>query len=91
MQPLLITSGIAYAQFVDELRTLIRTELRHLHPTHAQKAEVGGMELAQEVTRLSRPRLYSLTSTRQIPHSKRGNRLYFNRADLQAWVAAGQR
>ncbi|MGI4872100.1 MAG: helix-turn-helix domain-containing protein [Janthinobacterium lividum] len=53
--------------------------------------EVGGIELAQQVTRLSKPRIYALVSTRGIPHSKRGNKLYFNRAELLAWVAAGKR
>ena len=53
--------------------------------------EVGGMTLAQEVTRLSKPRIYALVSTRDIPHSKRGNRLHFNRAELLQWVAQGKR
>lgn len=53
--------------------------------------ERGGIELAQEVTRLSKPRIYALVSARAIPHAKRGNRLYFNRADLLAWVAQGTR
>ena len=53
--------------------------------------EVGGMELAQEITRLSKPRIYALVSERGICHSKRGNKLYFNRADLLAWVNAGKR
>jgi hypothetical protein len=53
--------------------------------------EMGGIELAQEITRLSKPRLYALVSARGIPHSKRGNKLYFNRADLLAWVNAGKR
>lgn len=53
--------------------------------------EVGGMELAQQVTRLSKPRIYALVSARSIPHAKRGNKLYFNRNELLAWVAAGKR
>lgn len=53
--------------------------------------EVGGIELAQQITRLSKPRLYALVSARGIPHSKRGNKLYFNRAELLEWVAAGRR
>ena len=53
--------------------------------------EVGGIELAQQVTRLSKARIYSLVSARGIPHSKRGNKLYFNRTALLAWVAEGSR
>jgi excisionase family DNA binding protein len=53
--------------------------------------EVGGIELAQEITRLSKPRIYALVSQRGIPHSKRGNKLYFNRTDLLTWVEQGRR
>nr|GFA21257.1 hypothetical protein [Tanacetum cinerariifolium] len=54
-------------------------------------AEVGGLELAQEVTRLSKARIYALVSAREIPHRKRGNKLHFNRTELLAWVNAGKR
>jgi predicted DNA-binding transcriptional regulator AlpA len=52
---------------------------------------MGGIELAQEITRLSKARLYALVSARQIPHAKRGNKLYFTRAELQAWITSGKR
>ncbi len=29
---------------------------------------------------------YKYTSTREIPHSKRGKRLYFNREEINDWV-----
>ena len=74
------------------LETLLTEVLQHLRASSsAKKAEFGGMELAQEVTRLSKARLYALVAARQIPHAKRGNKLYFNRADLQAWIIAGRR
>jgi hypothetical protein len=64
----------------------------HLRSTTiAATSEIGGIALAQEVTRLSKARLYALVAARQIPHAKRGNKLYFTRADLQTWIAAGQR
>ena len=53
--------------------------------------DVGGLELAMQVTRLSKPRLYALVSARGIPHCKRGQKLYFNRADLLEWINAGKR
>lgn len=53
--------------------------------------DVGGIALAQEVTRLSKARIYALVSARVIPHYKRGNKLYFYRNELLAWVAAGKR
>ena len=53
--------------------------------------EIGGLPLAQEITRLSKARIYNLVSSRSIPHMKRGNKLYFSRTELLAWVAAGSR
>jgi hypothetical protein len=74
------------------LEILLTEVLKHLRDSNSAKgAELGGIELAQEITRLSKARLYALVSARQIPHAKRGNKLYFTRADLQAWIAAGKR
>lgn len=53
--------------------------------------QVGGMPLAQEVTRLSKARIYALVSERALPHAKRNGRLHFNRAELVAWIAEGNR
>jgi excisionase family DNA binding protein len=87
----IITSGIPYAQLLADVTAAIRTELASMLTSSATTTEVGGIELAQEVTRLSKSRIYALVSARGIPHSKRGNKLYFNRAELLTWVEAGNR
>ena len=88
----LITSGIDYARFFDDLRAVIRQEVTEALSAETSSAPlVGGIELAQEVTRLSKARIYQLVSERAICHSKRGNRLTFNRADLLQWLADGKR
>ncbi|MEZ4806626.1 MAG: helix-turn-helix domain-containing protein [Flavobacteriales bacterium] len=53
--------------------------------------EIGGLDLAVEITGLARRTIYKLTHRRQIPHLKRGGRLYFRRADLEGWIDAGRR
>ena len=53
--------------------------------------EVGGIDLATQVTRLSKPRIYTLVSERKIPHKKRGNRLTFRRSELLNWLDEGNR
>ena len=53
--------------------------------------EVGGIELARQVTRLSAARIYTLVSERKLPHSKRGNRLTFRRSQLIEWLSEGNR
>ena len=77
---------------LSNLEALALDALQLLRTTTAPDApEVGGIELAQQITRLSKPRLYALVSARGIPHSKRGNKLYFSRTELLEWVAAGKR
>lgn len=89
----IITSGIDYSRFFDDLRAVIRQEVSAINAEKTQECapEIGGIELAQEITRLSKARIYTLVSERGIPHSKRGGRLYFDRSDLLAWVREGNR
>jgi len=88
----LITASVGYAQLIEEFRGIVRQELKALSSLPAETAPaVGGIELATEITRLSKSRIYALVSERAIPHSKRGNKLYFSRADLMDWVQAGCR
>jgi hypothetical protein len=74
-----------------EKQNALLNEVLELVRKKPDAVEVGGPELAQEVTRLSKARIYALVSACMIPHSKRGNKLYFNRTDLLAWVAKGKR
>lgn len=38
------------------------------------------------ITGISKGQIYRLTSERQIPHYKRGQKLYFNKVELEAWL-----
>lgn len=77
---------------LDSLEAMTLEALNHFRTTKPTPVpEVGGIELAQQITGLSKSRVYMLVSKRGIPHSKRGNKLYFNRADLLAWVEDGRR
>ncbi|WP_426060626.1 helix-turn-helix domain-containing protein [Hymenobacter sp. B1770] len=76
---------------LSNLEALTLEALSCLRTTAIAAPEVGGIELAQEITRLSKPRIYALVSKRGLPVAKRGNKLYFTRADLVAWVNAGKR
>ncbi|RAK02895.1 AlpA family transcriptional regulator [Larkinella arboricola] len=80
---------------LSELETLIEKSVRRaisqLLSDPTPKDQIGGIELAAQITRLSKARIYTLVSERAIPHKKRGNRLYFNRTELIAWVEQGNR
>ena len=92
MLPHIITTGIPYAQLLDDLRAIIQQEVaRGVVPSQPSYPDVGGIELAQQITRLSKARVYALVSERQLPHTKRGNKLYFTRVELLAWMEKGRR
>ena len=93
MQTTQVTVSVGIAQLVAEFRAIVREELGALlqAPHTAPMDAVGGIELAMGITRLSKSRIYALVQQRGIPHSKRGNKLYFNRAELMVWVEAGKR
>jgi excisionase family DNA binding protein len=46
---------------------------------------------AASIVKLKRSTLYALTSRRQIPHYKRGGKLYFRRSELIDWLTQGRR
>lgn len=53
--------------------------------------EIGGLDLAVEITGLARRTIYKLTHRREIPHRRVGGRLYFRRSELEQWLDAGRR
>ena len=93
--PSLITSGVGYPEFLRDLQAIVEHVVQEKFKSGqfsaTPQSPIGGIELAQEVTGLSKSRIYALVSQRGICHSRRGGRLYFNRADLLEWVAAGNR
>ena len=44
-----------------------------------------------EFLNLSVPTIYGYTSRQEIPHNKRGKRIYFLKSDLIEWLKSGKR
>ncbi len=44
-----------------------------------------------EYLHLSTPSIYRLISSRQIPHQKRGKRVYFRKSEIDSWLSQGRR
>jgi predicted DNA-binding transcriptional regulator AlpA len=82
---------------ISELRRLLREEIESVINIRQQRSEIrerdeiGGMQLAVEITGLAKATIYSLVSNRKLPHSKRRKRLYFSRKELTEWIAGGKR
>lgn len=79
---------------IDDITRAIRNELKayfaEIEETERED-EIGGIELAIELTGLAKPTIYGLVSERRIPHSKRGKKLYFSRKELLVWLTNGKR
>lgn len=80
----------------EDIRSAVRSELEkffknYLEPSNQTNDEIGGIELATEVTGKAKATIYSLCSNRSIPHSKKGKKLYFSRNELIDWIAQGKR
>ncbi|WP_426062036.1 helix-turn-helix domain-containing protein [Hymenobacter sp. B1770] len=94
--PTLITAGIDYPQFFDDLRAVIRHELQ----SHASAAPVGNAAPADELLTV-REAAELLDVTVQtihehkrkgiLPYKKLGSRTYFLRADVLAALQGHQR
>ncbi|MBI3134212.1 MAG: helix-turn-helix domain-containing protein [Bacteroidetes bacterium] len=52
--------------------------------------EILDIKQAAKYLRLKLTTLYEKTSRKLIPHFKKGNRLYFQLADLQSWIREGK-
>ncbi len=64
---------------------------KQINPVKPEADEIGGIELAVEVTGKAKPTIYNACSDRTIPHWKKGKRLYFSRKELTDWLKSGKR
>ncbi len=60
-------------------------------PSQLVVEDLLDIEAAAILVKLKPSTIYTLTSRRQIPHIKKGNRLYFLRSELIAWLLQGRR
>jgi excisionase family DNA binding protein len=76
-------------QVLEKLQTLENI----LNEKHLVKntEELLSIQEASAFLNLSVPTLYSKVSKREIPVSKPGNRLYFNKSELTDWIKSGRK
>lgn len=74
-----------------ELKLDIVMSRFELLPGVKEPESLGGIQLAVQITGLAIPTIYSYVSERQIPHYKKGKRLYFKRSELEKWIEGGKR
>lgn len=57
----------------------------------SQQDELLTIQQAAEILKLSVPTIYGLVSRTEIPHAKKGKRLYFSKQELLDWVQSGRK
>jgi len=79
----------------DEFRKLLKETLREVLNENGKildrdVPQILDVKQAAKFLRLEITTLYEKTSRKLIPHSKRGNKLYFNSSELKAWIEQGK-
>ncbi len=59
-------------------------------PNNSSLPEILNIDQAAKFVGLKKSTVYEKTSYQEIPHYKRGGKLYFLRSELEAWIKAGK-
>jgi len=68
---------------------VIESKLNYNNET-SDVSKIMTLEQLTNYASLSKSLIYKLTSSREIPHSKRGKRLYFNKSEIDEWLLKGK-
>jgi excisionase family DNA binding protein len=72
---------------LDNIENLIKGIRASDNPQgHTHEPEIMNLIQAAEYLSLSKSSLYKSTSQREIPHFKKGKRIYFRRSELDKWI-----
>ena len=75
----------------DELQTLIEKAVQKAlsiaEGSPKSQEQFIPIEEAAKLLNLAKATIYSMVSRREIPHYKKGKRLYFKPAELHEWIA----
>lgn len=72
---------------LDHIENLIKGIRTNDHPqVHPHVQEIMNLFQAAEYLSLSKSSLYKSTSQREIPHFKKGKKIYFRKSELDQWI-----
>jgi len=92
MKDIVLTSKEDLTHLIESsIRKIFKEELKNANSSQqVSKNEIVFLEEAIVITGLAKPTLYAKTSKNEIPHYKRGRKLYFKRSELLAWIEEGK-
>ncbi len=86
-----ILSPITLPELQDLIKASIREALGEQAPAQTQADTLLSLSEAALFLKIAEATLYGYTSARKIPFLKKGKKLYFRRAELEAWLQSGRR
>jgi|ERR1035438_4894897 excisionase family DNA binding protein len=81
----------AVAQLYGKLEDIERLLLSKTNDSPPEEDQLLTIRQAAEILHLSVPTVYDLVHKAEVPVCKRGNRLYFSKKELTAWIMAGRK
>ena len=66
--------------------TEIENLIKQKNGITAGTGEILNLDMASAYAGISKSTLYKFTSTKEIPHFKRGKRLYFKKDEIDNWL-----
>lgn len=79
---------------IEELKSILKEVISSALPyrdNDERTDSIFDVREAASYLKISMSSLYSLTSKREIPHFKRGKKLYFKQDELVLWISEGKR
>lgn len=91
MEQVVITH-INKQEFMDIIDQAVKRIIKSSSPQVIESREKPiGVTKAAQILLLSVPSIYRKSKNLEIPHFKKGNRLYFYESELETWLKAGQK
>lgn len=83
---------VSLEELKDALRGIVKSCYSEMQPTAAPAPEntVFDIDAFCDYTGLSKQTVYRKTGKGEIPHSRQGKRLYFDKSEVDAWLMANK-
>ena len=86
-----ISLNVTPIELKNLIQDAVKSQFEKYRLPETETDEIGGIELAAQITGKAVPTIYNLCADNKIPHSKRGNKLYFSSLELKKWIRNGKR
>ena len=75
---------------IERMVTIIR-ENQENSKTQDSGKEIMNVQQVAKYLNIAKQTVYGMTSRREVPYYKRGNRLYFQKSDIDEWLLSTRR